>query len=465
MNKKTFYKSVVALAIPIALQNLLTALLNVFDQMMVGWLPEEIATLGLSAVLLANQIVFIFQIIIFALCNTVNIFIAQYTENGNEHLIKNRAGFTLVLILIASTICTLVCTLLPSAVIGLFNPSDSYRYMAEEFLRIVAISFIPMGLGVGVVFMLRAIKKLKGALIVNVCAVAVNVVLNYVFMFTCGMGLVGAAWGTVVSRTLETIALLVLLFVQKSSLVGKLKEMFSLDKVFAKQYFKKFIPILCNEIFWVLSTTVYIFVYDKLKGNETGAVTAAVNIAQAVDKIISVMMIGVGSAIGVVMGNVIGRGNRAEVRYYARESVIFGLITGIAIALLTFASAFFAPSIFKNVTEEAATSAKYLIMLYAVTAVLRTMSFVFVISILRSGGDTTFCMVGETLILWVISVPIVLVTGLVLKADLYTVYLVSNICEVLKCALFAWRVKSNSWIKFAMTTDGELQQKTEEIKE
>ena len=86
MTKKQFYIQVLILAVPIALQNLLTALLNIFDQMMVGWLPGGIADAGLSAVLLANQIVFIFQIVVFAVCNTVNIFIAQYTETGRDLL-------------------------------------------------------------------------------------------------------------------------------------------------------------------------------------------------------------------------------------------------------------------------------------------------------------------------------------------------------------------------------------------
>ena len=94
MTKKQFYIQVLILAVPIALQNLLTALLNIFDQMMVGWLPGGIADAGLSAVLLANQIVFIFQIVVFAVCNTVNIFIPLCSEIGNEQLIKNRAGFT-----------------------------------------------------------------------------------------------------------------------------------------------------------------------------------------------------------------------------------------------------------------------------------------------------------------------------------------------------------------------------------
>ena len=178
MTKKQFYIQVLILAVPIALQNLLTALLNIFDQMMVGWLPGGIADAGLSAVLLANQIVFIFQIVVFAVCNTVNIFIAQYTENGNEQLIKNRAGFTFLLIFAVSLAFMLVCHFAPGFVIGMFNPSVTYRGMAEDFLKTVSLSFIPMGLSVGIVFMLRAVKRLKAALVVNILAVALTTFLT-----------------------------------------------------------------------------------------------------------------------------------------------------------------------------------------------------------------------------------------------------------------------------------------------
>ena len=294
MDKKKFYKQVLILAVPIALQNLLTALLNIFDQMMVGWLPDGAADTGLSAVLLANQIVFIYQIVIFAVCNTVNIFIAQYTENGKHDLIKNRAGFTFALITIVSLAFTFVCYFAAEGVIGLFNPSEAYRSQAVDFLRLVSISFVPMGLSVGIVFMLRALKRLGAALVVNVCACGLNFLLNYTFMFGLfgfePIGLLGAAYGTIFSRTAECVAMIVVLFALKNPLVGKPKEMFRFDPTFAKQYFKMFFPILCNEIFWVLASTVYLFVYDKLDNSEV--VLASVNIAQSLDKIVSVVMIG-----------------------------------------------------------------------------------------------------------------------------------------------------------------------------
>lgn len=462
MTRKNFYLQVLILAVPIALQNLLTALLNVFDQMMVGWLPGGIADNGLSAVLLANQIVYIFQIVVFAICNTVNIFIAQYTENGNEHLIKNRAGFTFIIIAFVSVVFMLICYLAPSFVIGLFNPSENYRKMAEDFLRLVALSFVPMGISVGIVFMLRAVKRLKAALAVNVCAVALNFLLNYTFMFGLmgvkPMGLLGAAYGTIFSRLAECIAMIAVLFILKNPLVGRIREMFSFDGKFISQYFKMFFPILCNEIFWVLSTTVYLFVYDKLENSEV--VLASVNIAQSLDKIVSVVMIGVGSAIGVVLGNVIGRGNKKEVDLYARESLKFGFITGLAVALLTFGAAFVAPAVFRNVSAATHATARNLIMLYALSATLRTLSFTAVIGILRSGGDTTFCMISETVIVWVVSVPLVMVCGLVFNANVYVVYLMSNVCEVLKLMVFYRRIRSDKWIKFGLTHD-EVMPKTE----
>lgn len=453
MTKKEFYKQVLILAIPIALQNLLTALLNIFDQMMVGWLPGVgVADMGLSAVLLANQIVFIFQVIIFAVGNTVNIFIAQYTENGNEKLIKNRAGFTFMLILLISTVCMLICNLAPSAVIGLFNPQESYRGLAEEFLRLVSLSFIPMGLSVGIVFMLRAIKKLTAAVIVNTAAVALNVFLNYTFMFglmgIVPMGVLGAAYGTIFSRLTECVAMIIVLFALKSPLIGNPKQMFAIDMKFAGQYFKMFFPILCNEIFWVLALTVYLFVYDKLDNSEV--VLASVNIAQSLDKIVSVVMIGVGTAIGVVMSNIIGRGNRDDVRTYATEALKFGLFTGLCVAVLTFVSAFVVPMIFTGVSAETHETAKYLIMLYALTATVRTVCFTQVIGVLRSGGDTTFCMISETIIMWFVSVALVLLVGLVFKANVYVVYLVSNVGEVLKLIVFWLRIHSGKWIKFGM---------------
>ena len=161
-------------------------------------------------------------------------------------------------------------------------------------------------------------------------------------------------------------------------------------------------------------------------------------------------MIGVGSAVGIIMGNVIGDGDLAKVDDYARKSHRFAVFLGVLIALLTVGSAFVAPSFFVNNSIEARNQAQNLLLLYACTAVFRTVTFNLVIGVLRSGGDTTYCMVMETLAIWLISVPLVLVGGLVFEWNVYILYLLSMVSEVVKCVFFYLRMRSGKWIKFDM---------------
>jgi len=221
--------------------------------------------------------------------------------------------------------------------------------------------------------------------------------------------------------------------------------MFKFGDGYFKHFIRMFIPILCNELFWVLSITLYLTVYDKLPNSST--VLAAVNISNSVNNIISVAMIGIGSASGVIIGNILGDGDEEKAREYSSKSMQFAFTVGLIIGIFTVASAFFAPMLFKNVSHAAYIKARNLLFLYGLTAVLRTMTFMLIIGILRSGGDTTFCMVVETLSIWFVSMPLVVVGGLVFKWNIYILFLLSNISEVIKIIMCYARTKGNKWIK------------------
>ncbi|MBQ4049551.1 MAG: MATE family efflux transporter [Clostridia bacterium] len=446
---KEFIKKVVMLSIPIALQNLITSILNIFDQVMVGWLPKEIADNALSAVLLANQIVFIFQIILFASSNTVNIFVAQYTHSGRQKDIPKRIGFLLIFNLFIAVVVMLVCRFFPNIVIGIFSPSAEYKHMAEEFLSVVCFSFLPMSISVTFSFTMRAIKRMRVALMANVIAVVLNMLFNYWFMFggfgVKPQGLIGAAYGTILSRIIEMLIIVGGLIVCKYPLVAKPKTMFGFGDGYFRIFIKMFVPILCNELFWVLSTTLYLTVYDKLPNS--AVVLAAVNIANSVNNIISVAMIGVGSASGIIIGNILGDGDEQKAREYAKKSLIFSFWLGIGIGAVIVVSAFFAPSFFKNVSGEAQETARNLLFMFGATAVLRSLTFMLIIGILRSGGDTTFCMLIETAAIWLVSVPLVVVGGLVFKWNIYILYMLTNVSEVVKIVFCVVRAKGDKWLK------------------
>jgi putative MATE family efflux protein len=296
---------------------------------------------------------------------------------------------------------------------------------------------------------MRAIKRMKVGLVANVVGVVCNIVFNYLFMFGGlgiePMGFMGAAYGTILSRTVELVVTVAGLIIGKYPLFSRLRDMFVFERRFVARYFKMFFPILCNELFWVLSSTVYLYVYDKLPSSEV--VLAAMNIAQSVDKIVSVAMIGIGSAAGIVIGNAIGEGDMPKVRSWANSCITFSIISGILIGVLTLLLSFVAPSFFTNVSLEAQEVAKRLLWLFSLTAVFRTLCFMQVIGILRAGGDTTYCMVWETLAIWLVSVPLVILGGS-LGWNIYILYTLGSICEVIKCIIFGVRVKGSRWLKF-----------------
>lgn len=449
LKDKSFTKQIIALSIPVAFQNLISAILNIFDQLMVGWLDPSIADYCLSAVLLANQIVFIFQIILFAVCNSTNIFLAQYTQNGKDSLIPQRVGVAFIVNMVLCLIMSGLCFFAPKFMVSLFNANVEYATYAQEFLKIVSISFIPMTVSITFGFVLRALKKLNVVLVGNLCGVVLNIILNYVLMFgKLGfepMGLLGAAWGTVISRTVEAVIIVVGILICKYPVIASPKKMFYIDKEYNKQFFKVGFPILISEIMWVLSTSVYLYVYDKLPNSQV--MLAGVNIAGSVERIITVAVIGIGVAAGVLISNVIGENNNEKLKTYANYCMQFAFSAGLVISVVTFACAFFAPSFFMNVSAEAANTGKILIIVYAATSILRTMSFMLVIGILRSGGDATYTMVSEAIITWAIGVPLVVVGGLVFKWNIYVLFTLTMFAELLKCVLYYFRVKSNKWVK------------------
>lgn len=455
---KVYTTSIIKLAIPVALQNLISAVLNIFDQIMVGGLPSPEVDSYLSAVLLAGQVVFVYQTILFATANAVNIFVAQYAAKGEIKIIPQRVGVALAVNGVATVIVMVLCIAFPSMVIGLFNPKEIYRQYAEDFLAMVAWSFLPMFISATFGYVLRALKRLTVPLITSVIAVLANIALNYIFMYgklgVPAYGLMGAAYGTIASRALETVLILICLLWKKYPIFARPKVMFKYDKVFTKQFFKVFLPIVLNEVCWALSNFVYMFVYDKLPNSEV--ILAAVNITSTVDKVLSVIMMGVGAAACVIMGHTIASNDKQKLKKYASYSIQFGIVSGVLVGILTVISAFVAPAMFTNASQQAQDVAKNMIIIYGITAVFRSLGYMLIVGILRSGGDTTFTMVSELLVVWLISVPLVLLCGLKLGWDIYALNWIIMAVELLKVVICYIRSRGTKWIKLVVDNNGEI---------
>ena len=452
---KEFVRHITRLAVPIALQNLLTSVVNIVDQVMVGALPAEIANYAMSAVLLVNQIVFIFQIVIFAICNTNNVFISQYWGKNDRDAIPPAVGFGLCLSIVIALLTTLVCMLFPHFVVGLFAPKAEILRYAEEFLRVVALSFLPSTISIVLTFALRGLKQMKLALISNGAAIVVNCFLNFSLMFGKfgfpEMGLVGAAWGTAFSRIVEMVIVLVGLLIAKYPITARLPKMVTWSKDYLKKFSKMFLPILSNEVFWVLGASIYLAVFAQLPDSEN--VLAAVNVTQSVDKLVGVAMIGLGSATSVVIGNILGMNDVEKAKAYAKMSVQYSLVVGILIAAIMFALSFCVQFFFVNLNAESLAYARNLMMIFAVAAIVRTLTFNLMIGVLRAGGDTTFCFITETCTVWLIAVPICCLTGLLFQWRVEIIYSLIYVEEALKSLILYLRQRSGKWIRVLVGKD------------
>lgn len=452
LKDKQFTKSMMMLAVPVAMQNLITAVLNIFDQIMVGYLPSGMADNCLSAVILVNQIVLIYTIVLFATANAVNIFIAQYTDDVNKKLIPQRTGVAFSIAIITGIIFTLCCVLFSDNIIALYDASSKYDYLASEFLSVVAWSFIPMAITTTISFVLRAIRKMRHAIMANIIGVACNIVFNYVLMFGIGsfegLGFIGAAYGTIAARIIEMIIIVVLLIVHKYPIIAHPKVMLARDKVFMKQFTKVFFPILFNEVSWAMSCAVFLYAFDKQPNSEV--VLAAYNITSTVDKLLSVAMIGVGAAACISLGNVIAEKDTAKTMKMSKYCMQFGALCGVVIGAIYVISAFIAPQVFGNVSAEAQEMAKYMIIIYGVTAVARSLAFMSIVGVLRSGGDTMFCVIVESCIIWLVAVPLVLLGGLVWGWNAYVLLCVIMAAEFLKAGICIMRSRTTKWIKLVL---------------
>jgi Na+-driven multidrug efflux pump len=280
-------------------------------------------------------------------------------------------------------------------------------------------------------------------------AILLNILFNWTLMFgklgLPQLGLNGAAWGTVISRTVEMVILVVFTVLLKFPFVAKIKKMLSFSKDYVAKYFRMLAPVFINEVLWVVGISVYTVVFGRLP--DSAAVLAGVNVTQTLDKLIGVMIIGVGIACSVLIGNTLGSGDTELAQDYAKKSLQFSVVLGLIVGGAMFALSYLAPALFRNISPESQKIAADLMRVFAMAQVFRALNFTMIIGILRPGGDTLFCMLLETLTMWTIAVPLCFIGGFVLHLEVHWIYAIVFMELVVKCILAFVRYRKNRWVK------------------
>lgn len=441
LKDKDFFRAMLALAVPVAFQQLITAGLNMIDVLMVGQLGEaSVAALGL-----ANQIFFLLILFLFGVTSGMSIFTAQFWGKGDAESIRKVLGICLALAVSVAALFSLAAILIPETLMRFYTPDPEVIELGSSYLRIVGVSYVLTAISVSYIAILRSIRLVAMTVMVAVIALVLKTIIGYTLIFghfgLPALGVRGAAIGTAFGWAFECVLLLILVYTQKTPLAANPLTFFQFDRTFLFKVLRTSMPAAINEVIWSFGITTYNAVYARIG---TDAI-AAININATIEELMFVLFIGLGNACSVMVGNKIGEKDRELAFEYSRRFTILAVALSIAGGIFVI----FIRGVvvgWYQLSPSATFNLMNIMLVYALTAWLRVFNFMLFIGALRAGGDTRYAMFTELFSIWVIGVPAALIGGFVLKLPVYYVYALVLLEEVVKAIIIFRRYLSRKWI-------------------
>ncbi len=442
LKDRVFYKTLLSIALPIAMQNLISSALNMVDTLMIGQLGEA----SIAAVGQANQVFFQFILIMFGINSSCAIFTAQFWGKKDTINIRRVLGLSIIMGIIVSLVFTVVAFFAPRFILSLFIQDPVVIDLGSQYLKIISISYIFTTISFAYSFGCRSIGKAKVPMVISAVALLINTSLNYVLIFGKfgfpEMGVRGAAAATVIARIFEMLLLLYVIYSKDGVLAGRIKELFDLNMSFVKKVFKTGIPVILNEAFWALGMIMYTVAFGRIS---TEAV-ASVHIANTVQNIFMVVAFGMGNACAVMLGHEIGAGDKDKTYKYAINFSVLGTIVGIVLGLGLIVASPLILSFFK-ISPDVYKASSIVLIISGLLMPVRIFNTQLIIGILRSGGDTTFSLLLEMGGVWGVGVPLAFLGALVFRLPVYGVYALLALEEITKAVIGLPRVLSKKWIR------------------
>ncbi len=440
-NKK-FYTTLVAITIPIVIQNLIASSINMLDTVMIGNVGQE----ELAAVGIANQYYFLFSLSIFGVAAGCGVFIAQLWGKKDIKNIKSTLGIGLISGVLITLIFVAFGMIYPKQIMGIFSTDPKVIELGKDYLLIVSISYILTAISFSYASALRSVRNSSLPMWSSVGALVINGILNYILIFGklgfSPLGVKGAAIATLIARTSEVFILLYYIYAKDHVLKATAKELFNSSRTMVINVFKVATPIILNDVCFGLSTVTYSAIYGRI-GTEA---IAAIQICTTVFSLFLVLIYGLANSAVVVVGNEIGAGRNEQGIIYADRITNLALQIGIVLALLLALIAPFIVKIFK-VSDTVKEDAIIILLVYSVLMIPRVYSLLIIVGIFRGGGENVYGGVVQGVTSWFVGIPLAFFAAHVLHLPVYYVVMFCGVEELLKAFVLFRRYKSYKWIR------------------
>ena len=446
---RNFYKSYIALALPMILQNAVTNLVSFLDNIMVGQLGTE----QMSGVAIVNQLIFVYNLAIFGAVSAASIFGAQYFGKGNHkgHMYSFRFKLYAALTVTALTILLFVTKGENLISLYLTDTSGSGATGAAlqyglEYLIIMMAGLIPFAVNQAYATNIKETGQTLIPMIASFVAVGSNAILDYLLIFGIGpfpeLGVQGAALATVIARYIE--ALMIIIWAhrhrEKNLYLKGAYTGFGIPADELKAIIIKGLPLMMNEVLWAAGMTAVIQCYS-IRGLE---VVAGLNIATTITNLFNIIYLQLGACISIVVGQYLGAGKLEKAKDADNKMIVFSVFCCVIVAVCMLFIGRFFPQIY-NTSEEIRALATKFIAVSAIIMPFCSFSHASYFT-LRSGGKTMVTFLFDSVFTWIIIVPIAFLLAHFTGLGIVSVYFLVQATELIKVVIGYFMVRSNVWL-------------------
>lgn len=430
------------LALPIVLQNMITIGVNIMDTVMLGSYGE----IQLSGSSLAGEFINIFQILCMGMGCGAAVLTAQFWGKGDTKSLKHAVTIMIRICLTLAVLFTLVTALAPSFIMSIFTDDPAVIEKGRIYFLWSTPTYLLMGISLTLTLILRSVRKVMVPLWTSIVSFFVNIFFNWVFIFghfgAPEMQIAGAALGTVIARVVETTIIAVYVFKVDKSIGLRIRDLFGSCGGLLRTYLKYSIPVLISDGMLALGNTMVSIII----GHISTEYVAANAIIATIVRLSTVFTQGLGQASSVMTGNALGQGEtdrayREGVTFVTLSFLIGIFASGVILSLSPFIIGLY------NIEETTRVIAHQLMYAVSIMIIFQSSQSMLTKGVLRGGGDTKFLMIADVAFLWVASVPLGALCGLVWHLSPFVIYVALKIDWAIKSFICLFRLKSKKWIR------------------
>lgn len=436
-----FYRTVLAIAVPVTLQSILQSSFGIVDQIMTG----QLGSISIAGIGLASRFISVFTVLVAAIATTAGIMIAQYMGKREKRQVSRSFWINLLFALVIAIGFTVAGLAWAEQIMRIYTKDAAVCYAAAQYLRIISWSFVPIAIAALISPLLRCMEAAVLPLYAGIGSAVINTVLNYILIFGKGgfprLGIKGAAIATVISQLVNCgIMVGFLLWHTKRAYDGELRPIFRMTSEEKVQYFGILLPILVCEFVWSMGENVYGIIY----GHMGTMPCAAMTLTGAVQGLMIGALTGISQAAGVIIGKTLGSGARERAYQEAKKLMVYGMLGSLLLSVLLIGVSSYYVGIY-SVEAVVKDLAIQILLVFALISPIKVQNMI-VGGIIRSGGKTKYIMWIDFIGTWVFGVPLGLLGAFVFRLEIPAVYLLLSLEECVRLGICLYVFRKKSWM-------------------